>query len=137
MANEQKNQEEERPDVHYIPDNFMNSGRILNGMIETRNALEAAAIGGALAFIEWLLMMNMSSIKMFAIMVITIGPIVIVGIVGVNGDSLSQFTLLIINFLKNKRKLRYRRIMKNAKTSGSRAKSRPANSKKKTSRTSS
>ena len=123
--------EEEMPDVHVIPDNYTNSGRIINGMIELRNAVEGAIVSAVLGFIEYLFFYRLDTVKMFAIIVITIGPIFIASVVGISGDSISQFSLLFINYLKNKRKLRYRRIMKNAKTTNSRVKSKPINKKKK------
>lgn len=133
--NNVEQQQEERPDIYYFPDNYTNSGRIFNGMIEVRNLIEAITIAVIMIFVEMVLCGIQINAKGVAIMIITIGPFFLVGLIGINGDSLSQFFIALINFLKNKRKLRYRRIVKNAKTTNSRTKSRPTNSKKKTSRT--
>lgn len=134
MADNNVDKQEENPEVYYYPDNYTNSGRIFNGMIEVRNLVEAVAIAVIMGFFEWVFLLGSSTTKMVAVMVISIGPFFLIALVGINGDSLSQFILALTNFLKNKRKLRYRRIAKNA-NANTRSKSRPANSKKKTSRT--
>lgn len=134
MADEKNTQEEEHPNIYIYPDNYQNSGRMFNGMIESRNFIEAVIVVACLGFLEWIFLNKLETVQMIAIMIITIGPLFIVALVGINGDSLSQFLMSLITFMKNKRKLRYRRIMKNASTTGSRAKTRPTNSKKKTSR---
>lgn len=126
--------DEETPQVYNYPSNFQNTGRIFGGKIETKKLIEAAIFGGIIGFIEYIFLAGADMIKMIAIMVITVGPIVILGITGISGDSLSEWISKVINFLKNRRKLRYRRIKKDAKTSTSRAKSKPTSSKKKPSR---
>jgi len=132
MADERNIQDEERPDVHLIPDNFMNDGKMFNGMIGTRNFFEAIGFGVGLGFIEYVFMsgVGLSTATIVAVILITAGPVAIAALIGINGDSLTQFIVIFLNYMKNKRKLRYRRIMKNAKTSGSRIKSRPTNKKK-------
>lgn len=134
MAEEKNVQEEERPELRLIPDNFMNSGRMFNGMIETRNFFEAIGVCAVLGGLEFLLFtgMGFSELQKWLIIIISVGPFAIAALVGINGDSLTQFLKLFFNFMKNKRKLRYRRIMKNPKSTGSRVKARPTN---KTSRT--
>lgn len=135
---EDKNLQEEDPELRLIPDNFMNEGKMFNGMVSTRNFFEAIIIGGIIGLFEFsfIAALGWNTTKIVLFMIFTIGPVAIVSLVGVNGDSLTQFIVLFFTFMKNKRKLRYRRIVKNAKTSGSRAKSRPTNNKKKAPRTS-
>lgn len=121
--------DEENPDLYTYPNNFQNTGRILSGMIETKKLMEALVVSGVLGLIEYVLLSSMDMMSMIAIMVVTVGPVLILGVVGIGGDSLSEFAKKVIDFMKNKRKLRYRRIVKDAKTTTSRSKSRPTNKK--------
>ena len=43
-------------------------------------------------------------------MLVTVTPVTIAAIIGIRGDCLSQFLLAVVDFLKSKRKMRYRRV---------------------------
>lgn len=117
--NEEVKEQEEKPDSYFIPDNFTDSGRILNGMFETRKLLEAVGIGAVLYFIEKNLIYLPMENKAVAVLIMlcTISPIVIMALIGLNGDCLSVFIKTVFTFIKDKRKLRFRRVKKNVETS--------------------
>lgn len=116
MANEVRQEEEERPEVYFIPDNYTDSGRILDGMLNLRNAIEAGALAVVLYFIEngLLTALGLASSTIIIVMLVTIVPIAGMALFGMNGDCFSVFLKSIFRFLKNKRKMRFRRIKKNA-----------------------
>lgn len=103
------NNEEEFDTTFYIPQNFAETGKIINGMFETRNVIEAVLILGILGYVEF----NFIHIKLLAkavIMLITILPAVIITLTGIDGYSLSDYLMNIFSYLSNKRKLHFRRV---------------------------
>lgn len=113
--------EEEKAAVFFIPDNYTNSGGLFGGMLRLRNVIEALIVGGIIGGSEYLLI-DIDLLYKIMIIVFTAVPLTIVSLIGIKGDSFSQFLLAVFIFLKDKRKMRYRRIKKNepnAKTKGS------------------
>lgn len=106
--------EEERPESYFIPDNFKDNGKILNGMFDTRKFLESVALTAVVGVIEKFLiydtMENMATAIM--IMICTCVPLFIIGVIGFNGDPFSIFCQSVFIFLKNKRQMRFKRIQK-------------------------
>ena len=110
MAKSQgKAPEEEDPIIFFIPDNYTNSGGFFGGMFQLRNLIEAGAFGLGLYFLESNLL-SVDMIYKIIIMVITIAPVVILSVIGIRGDCFSQFLLAVVAFIKDRRKLRFRRI---------------------------
>ncbi len=107
----------EKEIIHYyeIPANYTDSGRLFGGMVAVRNAIEALIITVMLGFVE-LTLIPMSTIVRIVVMVLTIMPSAVVAMMGVDGESLSQYLGHIFKFLKNKRKLHY--IRKEKETDG-------------------
>ena len=133
-----KEQEEEQAMSFLIPTNFTDSGKLFNGMIDTRNAIEAVVLVGGLGKLEQLILFDMLGFKIaIIVMIVTLSPILIGTVIGINGDCFTIFMKTFFTFLKNKRKLRFRRIYVNGEenlhraTKGSGAKSKKTTSKSK------
>lgn len=101
--------EEEEPFVFFIPDNYTNSGGFFGGMFKLRNLIEAGIFGGLVFAFEFYIV-NIDLVFKIILMLVTVTPITIAAVVGIRGDCLSQFILAVFDFLKSKRKMRYRRV---------------------------
>ena len=88
-------------DVFLIPQNFIDTGTIMGGQIKLRNAVEALvmvlASGVPLCYLP--LPLNYRIMILIAVCV----PLGILGIVGINGDSLTQFLAHWWRFLRRRR----------------------------------
>lgn len=73
---------QEERDVYIIPPNFIEGGTLMGGMFRTRNVIEAGVLGALTAL-----------------------PLVLVALIGINGESLSAFAVQFISFLRNRRVL--------------------------------
>ncbi len=95
---------------HYyaIPANYTDSGRLFGGMLAVRNAIEALIITVILGYIE-LALIPMPTIVRVVVMVLTIMPSAVMAMMGIDGESLTQYLGHILLYLKNKRKLHYER----------------------------
>ena len=84
--------EKEFNNTYAIPANYTDSGKLLGGMLETRNTIEAIVMLGLVGYpeIAWL---HVDTTAM-----------------GIGGDSLMQYLSHIVRFGLNRRKLHYRRI---------------------------
>ncbi len=101
-------EEKEFNRYYAIPANYTDSGRLFGGMVAARNAAETVIIAVMLGFIE-IKLIPMSTIVRIIVMVLTILPTVIAAMIGIDGESLTQFIGHVVRYLKNKRKLHYRR----------------------------
>jgi len=95
--------------IYYIPANYTDSGRLFGGMLETRNTIEAVLIVLALGYpeIKWV---PLSATYKVVLMVVTLLPIGIFALMGVNGDSLGQTLTHMLRFAKKRRRLSMHRI---------------------------
>ena len=94
-----------------IPHNFNDSGKILGGMLSLRNLIEAAALGYLMYWLENIMFWESLGPKIsIIIMLITIIPVVLMALIGINGDCLTKFIGSLFNFLRKRRKMRFRRI---------------------------
>lgn len=100
------NEYESAPEVYYIPPNFSDAGGVFGGKLKTRNAVEAAAIVGPIAYFEvnhlhfgfqWNLMIGM----------VTIIPLAAICLLGIHGESLTQILFAYIRFKRHRRILHY------------------------------
>ena len=80
-----------------IPANYTDSGKIFGGMLEPRNAVEALILILAVGYPELMLIPMATTIRIVAAM-------------GIDGDSLFQYTGHIICYLAHRRKLHLRRV---------------------------
>lgn len=96
MAN--KNEEQ---DIYYIPPNFLTSGRIFGGMIRIRNAIEA----GILVLLTGIPILKMPfslTIRIIILCLVTL-PFGVFGVVGIDGDSLTEFAANWVKWFVNRR----------------------------------
>lgn len=98
--------EDEQPEVYTIPDNFIKDGYIANGNIRFRNAVEAALLTGVTALILWSLPIQDWTIRLTTTVTFST-PMLIIGIIGVNGDPLSVFLRNAWHWFQSKRVLLY------------------------------
>lgn len=97
---------ESRQNIYIVPDNFIEGGRILNGMFKTRNFIEAIILSLAIGIPLWIIPYSSITTKI-TVMISVIGPFFLIGIAGINGDSLIQFLQLLKKWRKNKRVMLY------------------------------
>ena len=102
-------EEKEFSNVYAIPANYTDSGKLLGGMVETRNAIEAVFLVVLLGYPE-LMWIPMSTTIRIVVMTVTLIPLGVIAIMGIDGDSLLQYLWHIISFWCNRRKLHFRRI---------------------------
>lgn len=101
--------EKEYNNVFAIPANYTDSGRIMGGMLETRNAIEAVIIVGLIGYPEIAWLPLDTTIKI-VVVVVTIIPVGVVALMGIGGDSLMQYMSHIVEYWFSRRKLHYLRI---------------------------
>ena len=95
--------------VYAIPANYTDSGKLLGGMLETRNAVETVALVIPVGYPE-LFLFSMPAMMRIVLMVLTLIPLAVVSMMGIDGDSLFQYLGHIIRFFINRRRLHFRRI---------------------------
>lgn len=99
----------EYSNVYVIPANYTDSGKLLGGMLETRNTIEAAVLVLLVGYPE-LMWLQASGIVKIVLITLTLLPLGIFALIGIGGDSLMQYVVNMIRFWANRRKLRFRRI---------------------------
>ena len=99
--------EKEFNNTYAIPANYTDSGKLLGGMLETRNTIEAIVMLGLVGYPEvaWL---HVDTTVKAVIMTVTLIPLGVVSLMGIGGDSLMQYLSHIVRFGLNRRKLHYR-----------------------------
>jgi hypothetical protein len=102
-------EEKEFNNIFAIPVNYTDSGKVLGGMFELRNVIEAIILLLIIGYPE-LRLIPMSGTVRIIVMAVTLIPIVIITLVGIDGESLFQYAGHIFKFFLNKRELHYRRI---------------------------
>ena len=95
--------------VYAMPANYTDSGKRLGGMLETRNAVETVALVILVGYPE-LFLFSMPAMMRIVLMVLTLIPLAVVSMMGIDGDSLFQYLGHIIRFFINRRRLHFRRI---------------------------
>ncbi|MGM9602158.1 MAG: hypothetical protein ACI3W5_11355 [Faecousia sp.] len=102
-------EEKEYSNVYAIPANYTDSGKLLGGMVETRNAVETLFLVALVGYPE-LVWIPMSTTIRIVVMTVTLLPLAVVCFMGIDGDSLLQYLGHIIAFFLHRRKLHFRRI---------------------------
>ena len=95
--------------VYAIPANYTDSGKILGGMLELRNALEAGVLLALVGYPELMWLPVAGTIKI-VIMTLTLLPLGVLAVMGVDGDSLFQCLCHVLAFAGNRRKIHMRRV---------------------------
>ena len=98
--------EKETNKLYAIPANYTDSGRLFGGMLAVRNAVEALILTVILGFAEIKLIPMPTTVRV-VVMVLTILPTALIAMLGIDGQSLTQYLGHIFRFIKNKRKLHY------------------------------
>lgn len=102
--------EEIRPEVYYIPENFDDAGGVLGGHFSTRNAIEMVALCGPLGIVEYKVFFEFLHVGLqfgLITMMFTIVPLAALAAFGIGGESLSQILMAYIRFIRKRRKLSY------------------------------
>ena len=84
-------------DVYIIPPNFVRDGTLFSGRAEARNVVEAAFL--ALVGIRFLVFLNLGIKGKIYVGIILILPLVILAVIGVQGESLSSFLIHTVGTL--------------------------------------
>ena len=101
--------EKEYSNIYAIPANYTDSGKILGGMLEPRNAVEAVILVILLGYPE-LMLIPMPGTICIVVMTVTLLPTAIVAMMGIDGYSLFQYLSHIVRYMTTKRKLHFRRV---------------------------
>lgn len=102
--------EEIRPEVYYIPENFDDAGGVLGGHFSTRNAIEMVVLCGPLGIVEYKVFFEFLHVGLqfgLITMMFTIVPLAALAAFGIGGESLSQLLMAYIRFIRKRRKLSY------------------------------
>lgn len=103
--------DDQNPNLYdIIPANYTDSGRLLGGMLATRNAVETLIIAAIMSLIEirWI---PMTTSVQIVVWILTVIPMAIAAMIGIDGESLGQYLGHVFRFWKRRRKLHYDRRM--------------------------
>lgn len=103
--------EEKETSVYIIPANYTDSGKWLGGLVSLRNTIEAILLLAGLGYIEMALIPMPQTVRII-VMVLTMLPLGIFALAGIDGDSLFQYLGHIFRFWKRKRKLHFSKEIK-------------------------
>ena len=95
--------------VYTIPPNYTDSGKLLGGMLETRNTIEAVFLLLLVGYPE-LMWMHLPVTAKVVVMTMTLLPMGVFALMGIGGDSLLQYVTHMIRFWHRRRKLHFKRI---------------------------
>lgn len=124
------NRDDEINNTFYIPNNFTDSGRVFQGMFELRNVIEAIILCGIIGYFLWTILGFEIKMKIIVIAVVIL-PLGILALIGYQGDCLTKTIQTVFLYLRNKKKLRYRRIKKNVEKTNSGTRQKATNKKNK------
>ena len=102
---------EEENKYYVIPANYTDSGKWLGGLLSFRNAVETVVLLAGLGYIEGALI-PMSDMVRIIVMVLTMLPLGLITMMGIDGDSLFEYVGHIFKFLRRKRKLHFKKEIK-------------------------
>ena len=102
-------EEKEYSNIYAIPANYTDSGKILGGMLEVRNAVETGVLVALVGYPELMLIPMPGTIRI-VVMTVTLLPTAIVAMMGIDGYSLFQYLSHIVRYMITKRKLHFRRV---------------------------
>lgn len=83
-------EEKEYNNIYAIPANYTDSGKILGGMLEPRNAVEAVILL-ILTGYPTLFVIPMSGTIRIVVATVTLLPLGVLALMGIDGDSLFQY----------------------------------------------
>ncbi len=82
-------EDREYSNIYTIPPNYTDSGKLLGGMLETRNTVEAGILLVLVGYPE-LMWLHLPVTAKVVVMTITLLPLTVFALMGLGGDSLLQ-----------------------------------------------
>ena len=98
----------EENQTYSIPANYTDSGKLFGGMLSPRNAIETLILLVVFGYIE-LFLIPMPTTAKVIVAVVTLIPLAMVSMMGIDGDSLFQYIGHIFRHFMNRRKIHFRR----------------------------
>ena len=102
-------EEREYSNIYTIPPNYTDSGKLLGGMLEPRNTVEAGLLLIVVGYPE-LMWLHLPVTAKVVVMTVTLLPLGVFALMGLGGDSLLQYISHMVLFWVRRRQLHYRRI---------------------------
>lgn len=99
----------EYSNIYTIPPNYTDSGKLLGGLLEVRNTVEAGVLLVLVGYPE-LMWLHLPVTAKVTVMTVTLLPLTIFALMGLGGDSLLQYVTHIALFWMRRRTLHYRRV---------------------------
>ena len=101
---------DEEKGIYIIPTNYTESGKLLGGLIALRNAVETIILLTGIGYIETIIPMTQT--VRIVVMVLTMLPIGLIALMGIDDDSMFEYLGLVFRFFKRKRKLHFNKEIK-------------------------
>ena len=89
-------------DIYIIPPNFIETGTFFGGMFRARNVIEAGILAFAIGTPVFLFLPFGLTARIIALC-LTALPVALVALIGISGESLSQFLVTFLKYLRNRR----------------------------------
>ena len=89
-------------DIYIIPPNFIETGTFFGGMVRARNVIEAGILAFAIGTPVFLFLPFGLTARIIALC-LTALPVALVALIGISGESLSQFLVTFLKYLRNRR----------------------------------
>lgn len=89
-------------DIYIIPPNFIETGTFFGGMFRARNVIEAGILAFAIGTPVFLFLPFGLTARIIALC-LTALPVALVALIGISGESLSQFLITFPKYLRNRR----------------------------------
>ena len=102
-------EEREYGNIYVIPANYTDSGKLFGGLLEVRNAVETAFLLLLIGYPE-LMVFSMPLKIRIVVMTLTMLPVSVLSMMGIDGDSLFQYAGHMIKYVACRRRLHMRRI---------------------------
>lgn len=99
----------EYSNIYTIPPNYTDSGKLLGGLLELRNTVEAGVLLALVGYPE-LMWLHLPLTAKVTVMTVTLLPLAIFALMGLGGDSLLQYATHIVLYWMRRRTLHYRRV---------------------------
>lgn len=102
-------EEREYSNIYAIPANYTDSGKIMGGMLEVRNAVETGFLVALVGYPELMVIPMPIKIRI-VVMTLTLLPLGVLSMMGIDGDSLFQYVSHMLRYVAGRRKLHFRRV---------------------------
>lgn len=103
----------EETSASFIPPNFIEKGKILNGTFDIRNAIESIMLTLAIGIPVFHLPLSLTA--RIIILCMTALPAAMIALIGIGGESITAFLMNALHFLKNRRTIWRSDVMPEAK----------------------